>query len=610
MRKRNRIQIAPVVVGLFLSFLSVDIQAQTERILSFRSDIDLHQDGSMTVTETITVICAGEEIQRGIFRTFPTQYRDRYGNRMRVAFDVKEVLKNGEPEPYHIENASNGVIVYFGSSDVLLPHGKYTYTLVYGTDRQIGFFDGFDELYWNVTGLDWGFIIDHAEAVIHLPPGADAMDTAGYTGPQGAQGQNYSVRSDDTGAIRFSTTQSLLPREGLTVVVSFTKGIIPEPGLLDKIAYILKDNPGTVAALIGLCVLLAYYIIAWTKVGKDPSKGTIVPLFHPPTGYSPAATRFVMRMGYSDRIFAAAIVNMAVKGYVSIQELKEKYTLVRTKTDESALDKGERQIAEKLFSSGKKIELEQKNHQQIQSAIQALKKSLRLNFEKMNFKRNGIYALPGILFTLAILLVVVIFAPVREGAIFIVIWLSGWTAGTFFLVMNALKEWKSLLSGDGFRAGRGAGVIVSTLFALPFLGFELVGLWMFSAMMSPWASLALLVLIFINALFFELLKAPTLYGRKVMDQIEGFKMYMETAEEERLKILHPPKKTPELFEKYLPYALALNVENAWIKKFANVLARAGENSYSPVWYSGRSWSAIGSAGLVSSLGSSFSSAIS
>jgi len=134
---------------------------------------------------------------------------------------------------------------------------------------------------------------------------------------------------------------------------------------------------------------------------------------------------------------------------------------------------------------------------------------------------------------------------------------------------------------------------------------------MFSTMISSIAVLLLLALVFVNIIYYHLLKAPTIHGRKVMDEIEGFKMYLEVAEEERLDMLHPPQKTPELFEKYLPYALALGVENDWSEKFADVLAAASvDTGYSPSWYTGTNWKTAGMTGVVSSLGSSFSSAIS
>jgi uncharacterized membrane protein len=89
------------------------------------------------------------------------------------------------------------------------------------------------------------------------------------------------------------------------------------------------------------------------------------------------------------------------------------------------------------------------------------------------------------------------------------------------------------------------------------------------------------------ALAFYVLKAPTVQGRKVMDEIEGFKQYLGVAEEDRLNYLHPPEKTPELFERYLPYAVALEVENAWADRFAGVLAAAAAAGVATAaWYAG------------------------
>ena len=74
-------------------------------------------------------------------------------------------------------------------------------------------------------------------------------------------------------------------------------------------------------------------------------------------------------------------------------------------------------------------------------------------------------------------------------------------------------------------------------------------------------------------------------GRKVMDEIDGFKQYLGVAEEDRLNYLHPPEKTPELFERYLPYSVALDVENRWAEKFAGVLAAAAAAGAATVaWY--------------------------
>lgn len=123
------------------------------------------------------------------------------------------------------------------------------------------------------------------------------------------------------------------------------------------------------------------------------------------------------------------------------------------------------------------------------------------------------------------------------------------------------------------------------------------------------------LLIVVNFLFFYLLKQPTLAGRKVMDQIEGFKMYLTTAEGAELAQA-ALGKTPQLYERLLPYAIALGVENRWAEQFSDVLraaaqdaGAAGGGSYHPSWYSGNSFDGMDATRFTSALSSSLSSSI-
>lgn len=87
-----------VAAGMLLPQGSARAQ-EAERILSFHSDIVIHEDSSMTVTETITVVAQGMQIKRGIYRDFPTRYWDKSGHLYTVGFHVREVLRDGRPEP-------------------------------------------------------------------------------------------------------------------------------------------------------------------------------------------------------------------------------------------------------------------------------------------------------------------------------------------------------------------------------------------------------------------------------------------------------------------------------------------------------------------------------
>ena len=136
------------------------------------------------------------------------------------------------------------------------------------------------------------------------------------------------MRSGDN-LIVFKTTRRLAPREGLTVAVSWPKGVVHEPSSQERMGFFFQDNVATAIGLIWLAVLLGFYLWVWYRVGRDPASGTIIPLYSPPAGFSPAGVRFVSRMGYDDKAFAAAVVDMAVKGGVLIEEDGGDYTLVR-----------------------------------------------------------------------------------------------------------------------------------------------------------------------------------------------------------------------------------------------------------------------------------------
>ena len=483
-----------IVWGVLTFLLSSAAAAQqTERILRFKSHIRIQTDGSMTVTETIAVYAAGQQIKRGIYRDFPTQYKDRFKNTVRVAFEVMSVLRNGRPEAFHLKKISNGIRVYMGQKNQMVGTGRHAYTLTYRTDRQLGHFDKFDELYWNVTGNGWSFPIEQVQAVVEPPPYAEVLEVSAYTGPKGARGQNFTVSRDDSGNIHFVTTRPLRPGEGLTIAVSWPKGFVPTPGFTDKVGYFLSDNPATIAAVPGMIILMAYYLSIWFKIGRDPAKGPIIPLFSPPKGFTPAAVRFVTRMGFDHKSFASAVVNMAVKGFLNIQENEDEYTLSKTGTSGSLLSMGERRIAKNLFQGADRITLETANHGKIGKAMDAFKKSLKLDFEKLYFQRNSKWLIPGGIISLLTLVCMLLTASEIGGAVFMLVWLSIWTGACIALVWGTVNAWKTAFSDDspgGFK--KKAGPLGITLFTLPFVGFEFFGMWAFSSMASPMAVVVLI----------------------------------------------------------------------------------------------------------------------
>lgn len=528
--------------------------ASGERILAYHSEVHIGTGGGLDVTETITVRAEGRAIRRGIYRDFPTRYRDRYGNRVVVDFEVIEVLRDGRSEPWFTERLSNGVRVNTGDDRFLPVPGEFTFTLRYRTNRQLGFFAGHDELYWNATGTGWAFPIDRASAEIRLPEPvpAEQLQLDFYTGPQGAQGRNARAGVPAPGVVRFATTRPLGVREGLTVVAGFPKGIVAEPTALQRVRWLLYDNLGLLILLAGLVLVLAWYLWQWRRKGRDPEAGVIFARYQPPGGYSPAGLRYVSRMGYDNLCFAADVVEMAVKGLLRIHRDKraftDKWRLERAAgTMPGDLAPSQKALFHRLFAKGDELELDSSNASVVSAARSAHQHALARRYKPRYFITNA-----GVL-----------------------------TLG--FVLSGAVIALAMLIS-------RGHGL--------------------------PWLIAGGVALGVVNFVFVYLMRAPTGTGRKLLDHIEGLRRYMSVAERDELRSLEhrgsdEPAMGPERYQALLPYALALGVEEAWTDKFTAAVgaAVADQTSRNLSWYQG-SGVRFGSMGnLGSSLGQGLSSQI-
>jgi hypothetical protein len=366
-----------------------------EKILRYYSDIAVQMDGDLLVTETITVRAEGNQIRRGIYRDFPTRYRGRHGENIRVAFDLIGVTRDGQPDQARTEARSNGVRIYIGKEDVFLEPGDYRYTINYRTSRQLGRFKEFDELYWNVTGNGWAFPIDEAEARITLPSPVKFGQRAAYTGIQGATGQQSEVTSERLGEIAFRTTMPLAPSEGMTVAVAWPKGVVDEPSDFTHLGWLLADWAAPLAGVAGLAAVLGYLFYAWRKAGRDPRPGTVVPLFSPPDNLSPAAMRYIVEQKLDNRAFAASLVDAAVKGHVRLVEEdggwfgKNKRRIERFVYGEpQPLAPAEQGSLDALVSPNSSLLMDQKNHATFSAAKKSLNGSFAEAYDGKMFLRN------------------------------------------------------------------------------------------------------------------------------------------------------------------------------------------------------------------------------
>lgn len=535
-----------------LGLIAASAAHADELIRDYDIDVAIQADGSLEVIEHIKVQVEGNQIRRGIYRDFPTRYEDRYGNNVVVELQVLSVARNDLPEPWFTERLSNGIRINTGNDDFLPAPAEYTFTLRYRTTRQLGFFADHDELYWNAIGTGWVFPIERGSVAVRLPAKVpiEQMSAEGYTGYQGAKGQQYEAELAADGVARWRLTAPLAPQEGFTIVLTFPKGVIPEPTDTQRLLWLLKDNRGVLVAFAGLLLLLAFCVYEWRRVGRDPRKGVVIARYEPPSGQTPAGLRYLRRMGYDMRCFSSAVLALAVGGCVRIvrekRVLKDDWQIERDTSNTQPPEASQRTLLHRLFpGSNAPLVLKNTSAARVSAAQAAHSGAIGKEMQPRYFKSNGI-------------------SVAKAVAIAVV-------SGALALMISG-----------------GAGII---------------------------ATVAVLVLMVATLIVFSLLvRAPTQEGRALLDEIEGLKLYLSVAERDELARMTGPGSPPMLdaqrYEMLLPYAVALEVEDAWTEKFTAAVgaAAAAVVASNMSWYRGGNVGDLGS--LSRAVGSSLTSQIS
>ncbi len=593
-----------------LLLLSSAAQAE-ETIISFKSDITVNTNSTLDVVEAIAVISDGSTIRHGIFRDFPTRYTDRNGIQMRVDFSVENVTRNGSPENYVVESISGGQRVKIGDKDILVEPGIHKYIITYHTDRQLGFFKDFDELYWNVTGNGWQFSIQSSQVTVHLPNGAVISNPSVYTGYEGSRGHDAQISSASGNLFEARTTRILDAREGFTFAIAWQKGIVAPPSAQQQQLLMLRDNAGYAGLVATLLGVAGFFLWAWNKVGRDPPSGTIIPLFHPPENLGPADVRYMWKQKFDDRAMAANLVGLAVKGRLKIENESGDYTITKLENKIQELSSSEELIYNSLPQSS--LALEKTNNATIRALNAVLEKRLDEKYLGSMFVKNLGRNAIGLFISILGLAISAFLAP--DGLGFAGLFVGGFAA-VFWCGVLAMgwASVKGIISNQGIFGK--VKSIAMLIFLVPFVGaataipVAISATEEFSPMLMAFIGTTICIGL-INLVFAYLMPAPTVPGRRILDAIEGFRLYMTTAEEKRLDMLTPPEKTPELFERYLPYAMALDCENAWNAKFASVLAAAAAaGAAGAAWYYGTGRRNNDWGSMTHDLGSSLASTIS
>jgi hypothetical protein len=528
-----------LLLGLLLVAASCPprLDARSLTIESFEAGIDVFPDGAIRVTEIIRPHFIGA--WNGIYRTIPIEYRTPQGLNYTLFLDILTVTDDaGAPLKYERSRERHYLKVKIwvpGATDAIR-----TVVLRYKVQNGLKFFEEHDELYWNITGDEWQAPIDAASAHIQLPSGVTGLRAAAFTGVYGSREQAASVDLS-ANEVTVRLLRRLNFREGLTVAVGWDPGIVRRPGPLAEFDLFLRSN-------WALCIPLGVFLVMfwlWYTRGRDPRRRPISPQYEPPEGLTPAEVGVLVDNSPDLRDITATLVDLAVRGYLQIQAHEERKLLGLRTTREyrfslqkpvpawKELQRHERGLLESLFAGG-----------------------VRDSVESTELE-NSFYA-----------------------------HLSGIRDGIFARLLE--RRYYTQRPDKVKRTYIIAGIVVGLLVGVggAFLGDSLG--------QSPVPAVAAGLLSAVIAIGFGwFMPARTLRGSRLLEGILGFEDFLGRVEGDRLRRM---VKTPEMFEKFLPYAMALGVEKTWAKAFEEIYRQP------PDWYRGGDFHRFNARSFVSDLG--------
>jgi uncharacterized membrane protein YgcG len=585
-----------------------------ERIDHFDINLKVEPSGNLLITERIQVTANGDKIRHGILREIPTTYSLPGGLLRKTPIELISVRRDGHNEPYQKERIDHGVRFRVGSAKKLIEPGQHLYELQYRMDAQLNFSADKDELYWNLTGNQWQFPIYRATATIELPAGARIDQMTGYTGYAGnTTGRAYQVLSQDDNVVRLATTQPLASEEGFTVALNWQAGLVKRPGddnvvqlplasqerftiaqdrqagldkrpgAMARVIHLLWDNLHILVGLLAVLGLFTYYHRSWRQVGRDPAKGPIIPRYEAPDQVSPARAGYVWNKGFSNHFsnvdaFTISVTELARRKVLSIADAPKStaFILSAGELDQDA-QPHERALFGHLFTGAREIRVGANYLEALSDALAVHSENLSEWGDKLFSKNRKPWYLGILGALLAFAAMGLLGDPVMLFVFFPLVFAA---IGVGLMILG----WRALTGTQRHLIG-----IVPMLFGLPFaltgLGFTLAVL----SGTSPVVTVCVLLMALLIGLFRGWLEAPSVEGRAALDALEGYRDYLQLAESDSLaRAADAPAMSIALYERHLPYAMALDVEQQWTARLGAAIASGAvqwsEPTYQPECY--------------------------
>jgi hypothetical protein len=544
-------------------------------ITFFRADVTVRENATLEVREEIAVRNASSFYKHGFQRDLPISLTDRWDTRYvgtyqkdnGIRVKILEVTEDGQRVKYELGKRYGYAQLSIGERNVQLDSGEHRFVIRYTVDWAMISGAGRDTLYWNAVGSERTVPIAEAILAVHLPEAVPGEKieveprVGGLGGSFPRRPENTLERVDDaSGAIVYRAT-NMNPRQSLSLAVTWPSGYIHMP----KIVFLRREG----GVLVAPALLFLYYLIAWVWIGPDAKPGVVVARYEPPEGISPAAARYIASGITDGRSLAAVIAQLAVHGCIHVDSDHGKYKLSRLMSDrasEAALAPEENFVLALLFEDGPEIVLtgamDERNAAQNGRYVAHIHDELANQLGKKYFTRHsGIIAL-GVLATFVSALALAVMARGRDtsAAVFTTLWVlfMGLTMG-MMIEFSFASAWKNAV-----RAGTGWIKLLPGTAAFSIFAAVIVYLLKTVASgVSLSFSLMLVAFLLINLGWGPRLKRKSPLGRQVSDQIAGFRQFLEKVDRDKLDRLNPAGSAQEDLDRYLPYAIALEVKEAW-----------------------------------------------
>lgn len=517
----RRAAIAFLLLASVFFVLACPANARQLTIQSFDASIAIHRDSTIDVTEILDVNFQG--VWHGIYRNIPVEYRGSLGLNYTLFLEPESVT-DADGHPLKYEVSRQGAYKRFKIYVPDAVDATRTIIIRYKVLDALRFFPNHDELYWNVTGNEWDAPIQSASARIVLPDGTTGVRAVAFTGAYGSRAQNATINTTGN-TVQIQTQEPLGFHAGLTAVVGWNKGFVHPPSTWQKVSMFLRSNwPFFIP--IAAFFLMAWF---WYAKGRDPRRNPITVQYDAPDGMTPGEVGTLVDNEVSMRDITASIVDLAVRGYLKIEEQNNSQALglvhhknfifhrLKPPQDWSNLKPHEQELLGALFDNGAS---DQVSIADLQSSFYVHLPAIRNRVFDALLDKDYYSRRPDTLHQGYI------------GAAMII------GLGSFFL----------------------AGPLSN------FLGTSSVTLIISGVVTAA-----------IVALFGMRMSARTVTGERELEKVLGFEDFLGRVEKDQIQRL---EKTPETFEKYLPYAMALRVEKKWASAFQDIYRQP------PAWYSG------------------------